>query len=139
MRRVGSPAADERIRATIDAGRRDADRIVAIAAGEANRIVAAAEAGARTRAAARIGHLRDLGREIADRQRRIDNGYAALIEAMAATSNRLVEVARSADFSNPPGRSALGRTVEVRLAQTLEISFRLESGDEAARGLSYAV
>lgn len=139
MRSVGSPAVDERIRATIDAGRRDANRIVAIAARDANRIVAVAEGADRAVAAARIEHLRALGREIEEQQQRIENGYATMIEAMAATSSRLVEAARNADFSSPPRQSTLGRTVEVRLAQTREISFRLESGGGAGRGLSFAV
>lgn len=139
MRSVGSPTADERIRAAIDTNRRDAERIVAIAAREADRIVAVAEATDRTLAAARIEHLRDLGREIEDRQRRIDNGYATMIEAMAATANRLVEAARNADFSCPPGRTAPGRTVEVKLAQTREITFRFEPGGGTAGGLSHAV
>jgi hypothetical protein len=133
------PPIGERIRATIDAGRDDADRIVAIAAREANRIVAVAEGADRAHAAARVERLRDLGREIEDQQRRIQNGYAAMVEAMATSSIRLVEAARNADFSTPPRPSALGRTVEIRLAQTREVSFRIESGGGADHGPSYAI
>jgi hypothetical protein len=133
------PAIGERIRATIDAGRDDADRIVAIASREANRIVAVAEGADRALAAGRVERLRDLGREIEDQQRRIQSGYAAMIEAMATSSMKLVEAARDADFSAPPRPSALGRTVEVRLAQTREISFRIESGGGTGRGPSFAV
>lgn len=133
------PPAGERIRATIDAGRDDADRIVAVAAREAGRIVALASGGERASASARLEHLRDLRVQIADQQRRIDRGYAALVETMAATSMRLAEVARNADFSALPQPSGLGRTVEVRLAQTREISFRVEPGGGAGHGPSYAV
>ena len=120
---VGSPTADERIEATIDTARRDGERIVAIAA----------------LAAARSEQLRDLGREIEARQRRIDDGYATMIEAMAATSNRLVEAARDADFSSPSGPAARGRTVEVKMAQTREITFRFDPAGDPAGGLSHAV
>lgn len=133
-----SPAG-ERIRATIDAARDDADRIVAIAAREANRIVAVAEGADRALATARVERLRALGREIEDQQRRIQSGYAAMVEAMAASTLRLVEAARDADFSSPAGPSPLGRTVEVRLAQTREITFRFEPGTGAGHGPSYAI
>ena len=136
---VGSPTADERIEATIDTARRDGERIVAIAAREAHRIVAVAEAAGRALAAARIEQLRDLGREIEARQRLIDDGYATMIEAMAATSNRLVEATRDADFSSPPGPAARGRTVEVKMAQTREITFRFDPAGDPAGGLSHAV
>jgi hypothetical protein len=134
---VESPG--ERISATIDAGRADADRIVAIAAREANRIVAVAEGADRALATARVERLRAIGREIEDQQRRIQSGYATMVEAMAASTVRLVEAARDADFSSPAGPSTLGRTVEVRLAQTREITFRLEPGNGAGHGPSYAV
>jgi hypothetical protein len=133
------PPAGEWIRATIDAGRSDADRIVAIAAREANRIVAVAEGSDRALAAARVERLRTLGREIEDQQRRIQSGYAAMVEAMAASTIKLVEAARDADFSSPPAPSTLDRTVEVRLAQTREITIRFEPGGGVGRGPSYAV
>lgn len=133
-----SPAG-ERIRATIDAGRGDADRIVAIAAREANRIVAVAEGADRALAAARVERLRALGREIEDQQRRIQSGYAAMVEAMAASTTRLVEAARDADFTSPAGTSPLGRTVEIRLAQTREIRLRFDPRAGAGHDPSYAV
>lgn len=133
-----SPAG-ERIRATIEAGRGDADRIVAIAAREANRIVAVAEGADRALATARVERLRALGREIEDQQRRIQSGYAAMVEAMAASTIRLVEATRDADFTTPAGPSTLGRTVEVRLAQTREITLRFDPRTGAAHGPSYAV
>ena len=84
-------------------------------------------------------HLRDLRAQIVDQQRRIDRGYASLVETMAATSMRLAEAARNADFSALPQPSGLGRTVEIRLAQTREISFRVEPAGGAGHGPSYAI
>ncbi|GIK78190.1 MAG: hypothetical protein KJ006_10105 [Thermoleophilia bacterium] len=133
------PPAGERIRATIDAARGDADRIVAIAAREANRIVAVAEGADRALATARVERLRALGREIEDQQQRIQSGYAGMVEAMAASTSRLVEAARDADFTSPTGPSTLGRTVEVRLAQTREITLRFDPRAGAGPGPSYAV
>ena len=51
-----------------------------------------------------------------------------MTEAMAATSMRLAEVARNADFSIPPWPSGISRTVEIKLAETREVTFRIESG-----------
>jgi hypothetical protein len=133
------PPIGERIRATIEAGRGDADRIVAVAAREAGRIVALASGADRADPASRIQQLRDLRLQIADQQRRIDSGYASLVEAMAESSMRLAAAARDADFSALPEPSGLGRTVEIRLAQTREISVRIESPGTAGHGPSYAV
>ncbi|HET6831311.1 MAG TPA: hypothetical protein VFH44_08190 [Solirubrobacterales bacterium] len=132
------PPIAERIRATIEAGRGDADRIVAVAAREAGRVVALGSAEP-AHDAKRIEHLRDLRLQIEDQQRRIESGYAGLIEAMAESSMRLAAAARDADFSALPEPSGLGRTVEVRLAQTREISFRIESPGAPGHGPSYAV
>lgn len=121
----------ERIRATINAGRVDADRIVAVAVHEAGRRIEDASEGDHALATARIERLRDLRRQIEDQDRRIRSRHAALIEAMARCSVRLAEATRGADYSNPPRPIGLGRTVEIRLAQTREIRFRIESEGEA--------
>lgn len=131
--------AGERIRATIGAGRDDADRIVAVAVRDAERRIGAVGQADRALAAARIEHLRDLRRQIEDQQRRVRSTYAAMAEAMAQSAIRLVEAARDADFSSPPRPSGLGRTVEVRLAQTREIRFRIGREDEAGHGSSRSV
>jgi hypothetical protein len=79
-------------------------------------------------AVGRVEMLRDLHRQIEDQQRRIEDGYATMLEAMATTAARLTAAARAADFSVPRQPSGLGRTLEVRLAQTREITFRVEPG-----------
>jgi hypothetical protein len=126
----------ERIGATIERGRADADRIVAVATREGERRIAAAVSTGGSLAGARIEVLQDLRRQIEDQQRRIEDGYATMLEAMATTAARLAAAARNADFSVPRRPSGLGRTVEVRLAQTREITFRIEPGPGGGHGPS---
>jgi hypothetical protein len=126
----------ERIQATIESGRADADRIVAVASREGERRIEAAAAANSSLASARVEALRDLRRQIEDQQQRIEDGYATMLEAMAMTATRLAAAARSADFSVSRRPSGLGRTVEVRLAQTREITFRIEPGREVGHGPS---
>ncbi len=52
-----------------------------------------------------------------------------MAEAMAVTSMRMAEIARDADFSIPPWPSGIRRTVEIKLAETREVTFRIETGD----------
>jgi hypothetical protein len=118
----------ERIEATIERGRADADRIVAVAAREGERRIEAAAGAGGDLANGRVELLRDLRRQIEDQQRRIEDGYVTMLEALATTAARLAAAARDADFSVPRRPSGLGRTVEVRLAQTREITFRIEPG-----------
>jgi len=127
----------ELIRATIEAGCEDADRIVAVAASEAGRQPAGD--GERALATDLVERMHDLRRQIEGQQRRIQSGYAELLEAMAMSSIRLAEAARNADFSTPPRPSGLGHTIEVRLAQTREVTVRFESGSGAGHGPSYSV
>ena len=127
----------ELIRATIEAGCEDADRIVAVAVSAAGRQPAGN--GGPAIATDLVEHLLDLRRQIEDQQRRIQSGYAELLEAMAMSSIRLAEAARNADFSSPPRPSGLGHTIEVRLAQTREVTVRLESGSGVGHGPSHSV
>ncbi len=76
-----------------------------------------------------IERLRDAHRDIVDQLEQIEHGYAALTEAMAVSARRLAAAAQEADFSPPPWPAGIGRTIEVRLAQTREVTFRL--GTEA--------
>ena len=48
-----------------------------------------------------------------------------LVETLAATSMRLVEIARDADFSPPPWPGGLDRIVELKLSETREVTLRL--------------
>jgi hypothetical protein len=61
----------------------------------------------------------------------IQNGYAALADALAASARKLAAAAAEADFSPPPWPEGIERTIEIKLSQTREISFRLgaEQGD----------
>lgn len=126
----------ERIHATIEGGRADGDRIVAVAAREGERRIAGAVSASSTLAVGRVELLQDLRRQIEDQQRRIEDGYVTMLEAMATTATRLAAAARDADFSVPRRPSGLGRTVEVRLAQTREITFRIEPGHGVGHGPS---
>ena len=73
----------------------------------------------------RLAQLRALRADLERDRSRLDTAYAELVEAMAAASERLLEGAREADFSPPPWPGGIGRTVEIRLSQTREITFRL--------------
>ena len=129
--------ASEQIRATLDAGRGEADRIVEVAERKAAELTALAGEADRALAAARIERLRDLQRQIQGQQHRIETAYAATAEAMAVAALRLTAAARDADFSSPPWPSGIGRTVEIRLAETREVTFRIETAggaDQPPRG-----
>ena len=126
----------ERIQATIEGGRADGDRIVAVAVREGERRIAGAVSASSSLAVGRVELLQDLRRQIEDQQRRIEDGYVTMLEAMATTATRLADAARDADFSVPRRPSGLGRTVEVRLAQTREITFRIEPGHGVGHGPS---
>lgn len=73
----------------------------------------------------RLAQLRALRADLERDRARLDAAYADLVEAMATASERLLEGARQADFSPPPWPAGIDRTVEIRLSQTREITFRL--------------
>jgi hypothetical protein len=74
-----------------------------------------------------LERLRDLGRQLGEQQRRLDVAFATMAEAMALSCLRLVESARVADFSPPPWPAGIRHTIEVKLAETREVTFRLHS------------
>lgn len=74
-----------------------------------------------------LERLRDLGRQLRDQQRRIDLAFATMAEAMALSSLRLAESARAADFSPPPWPAGIRHTLEVKLAETREVTFRFHA------------
>jgi hypothetical protein len=123
-------SATDTIRASLKSGHGDADRIL----GEARlRAAELSELAAQTDLAmldARLDRLVGLRSQIAGQQRRIEGAYAALAEAMAVSSMRLAEAARDADFGVPEWPAGIRRTVEVRLAETREVTFRFETGGE---------
>jgi hypothetical protein len=129
MRAVGM-AASEQIRATLQAARGDADRIVAAGERTADERTALAAETDRSLAAARIEQLRELQHQIQSRQHRVEDAYTTMAEALAVAALRLAAAAREADFSSPPWPSGIGRTVEIKLAETREVTFRIETGGE---------
>lgn len=122
----------EQIRASLDTGRSEADRILGDAEHRAAELSALAGEADQALTRARLERLADLRRQIASQQRRIETAYATMAEALAMTSMRLAEIARDADYSTPPWPSGIRRTVEIKLAQTREVTFRIET-DGAAR------
>jgi hypothetical protein len=121
-------AASEQIRATLQAARGDADRIVAAAERRASEGAALATDTDLSLTAARIEQLRELQRQIHGQQQRIEIAFATMTEALAVTALRLTTAAREADFSSPSWPSGIGRTVEIKLAETREVTLRIESG-----------
>ena len=125
----------EDIRASLVAKRDEADRILADAERKAGELATLAGDADRALATARINRLRELQRQIQAQQRQIESAYAALAEAMAMNALKLAEVAREADFSIPPWPEGIRRTVEIRLAETREVTFRIETeGAAVANG-----
>ncbi len=119
----------EEIRASLIAKRRQADRIRADAERRADELASLAGDADRALAAARINRLRDLQRQIQAQQQRMQSAYAELAEALARSAERLAAVARDADFSIPAWPEGIRRTVEIRLAETREVTFRIESAE----------
>ena len=127
-----SISVSEEMRASLVAERHDADRILADAKRRADELTALAADADRTLANARIEQLREIQRQIQAQQRRMEAAYAALAEAMAASAERLTQAARDTDFSIPPWPEGIRRTIEVRLAETREVTFRIEARGTAA-------
>jgi hypothetical protein len=118
----------EQIRASLVASRDEADHILVEAERKAAELSQLAGEADRALINARLERLTRLRRQIEGQEARIESAYVAMTEAMAATSMRLAEVARNADFSIPPWPSGIRRTVEIKLAETREVTFRIESG-----------
>jgi hypothetical protein len=123
-------AASEQIHATLQAARSEADRIAAAAERAADDRRVLADETDRSLAAARIEQLRELRRQIQSRQHRVEAAYTTMAEALAIAAVRLAAAAREADFSSPPWPSGIGRTVEIKLAETREVTFLIETGAE---------
>jgi len=123
-------SATERIRASLQAGRADADRVLAESQRRAAELTELAGDADRALLDARLDRLTGLRVQIEGQQQRIESAYASLAEAMAVSSMKLAEAARDADFSIPSWPSGIRRTVEVRLAETREVTFRFETGGD---------
>ena len=122
----------EQIRGSLDASRREADRILAEAEARTRELGARAAGVERNVATAQLARLGQLRAELDGGQQRIDAATVRLVETMAAASIRLVEAARDADFSIPPWPGGIGRTVEIKLSETREVTFRFAAGTGTA-------
>lgn len=115
----------DEIRGSLAASRRQADGILARAGEEAKRIEADAPAEARRRARARLDEIEQLRASIDHHAGAIESAYVAMVESMAATSARLLQLAREADFSSPEWPGGIPRTVELKLSETREMTVTL--------------
>jgi hypothetical protein len=123
---VPSPLS-EQIRASLVASRDEADRILVEAERKAAELTELAGDADRALMRARLQRLTQLRVQIEGQQARIESTRAAMTEAMAVASMRLAEIARNADFSIPPWPSGIRRTVEIKMAETREVTFRIET------------
>lgn len=124
------PTLAEQIHTALAASRWEADRVLDFGQRRARAAEADAEGEVEALTRARLAQLEGL-RDSIDRSRReIDHGYARLLEALAGASSRLVEIVREADFSSPQWQAGLGRTLELKLSETRELTVRLTPAAE---------
>lgn len=117
----------EQIRASLVASRDEADNLLLDAERKAAELSSLASEADHALMLARLERLSRLREQIEGQQVRMEAAYATMTEAMAVAAMRLAEVARDADFSIPPWPSGIRRTVEIRLAETREVTFRIET------------
>ena len=122
----------EQIRGSLSASRDEAERIIADAEERARAVNAGAAAMERAAVETQLARIAALRSELDRNRGRIDAGYARLAEAMATAAARLAEAAHNADFTAPPWPGGIGRTVEIRLAETREVTLRFTSGASAS-------
>lgn len=118
----------ERTSEALADGRRDSEWILRRAREHGERI----EADARTAVARlyrlRAGQLSELRDSLRESSREIEQGYALLAESLAVLSASLLAQAAGADYSAPPGRGEIDRTIELRLGQTDELRRQARAG-----------
>jgi hypothetical protein len=131
---------DDRIRDPIAASLDEADRIVAAAEERGRTLARRGPEADRSTLEDRLARMQELRLALVSGRSRMDTAYARLAETMAAVSERLALATREADFSPPPWPEGLGRTVEVKLSETREVTFRYggdSSGFERPREAAY--
>lgn len=127
------PTIAEQIRTALASSRWEAERIVEFGERRARDLEGNADPQAVARAWAGLVQVRELRDLIEHHSREIDAAYARMAEALAATSLRLVQISREADFANPAWPGGLGRTVELKLSETREVTVRFTTpGDHAS-------
>lgn len=112
----------DEIRGSLAASRRQADGILARASEDAKRLEADGELEARRQARTRLDEIEGLRASIDHHAGAIESAYVAMVESMAATSARLLQLAREADFSSPEWPGGIPHTVELKLSETREIT-----------------
>ena len=123
----------DEIRGSLAASRRQADGILARASEEAKALEAAGELEAQRRGRERLAEIEELRAAIDHHAGAIESAYVAMAESMAATSSRLLQIAREADFSPPEWPGGIARTVELKLSETREMTVTLRrDGDGGA-------
>lgn len=120
----------DEIRGSLAASRRQADGILARASEEAKVLEAAGEMEAQRRGRERLVEIEELQASIDRHAGAIESAYVTMVESIAATSSRLLQIAREADFSPPEWPGGLPRTVELKLSETRELTVTLRRGDD---------
>lgn len=118
------PTIVEQIRTALASSRWEAERIIEFGERRARELEASADPESVARAEAALAQVRELRDSIEHHARQIEAAYARMAEALAATSLRLVQISREADFTNPAWPGGLGRTVELKLSETREVTLR---------------
>ena len=131
------PRSPSRSAGSLNASRREADRLLAEAEARTRQMRRRAAGVERNVATSQLARLQQLRAEIDGDQERIDAAYVRLVETMAAASIRLVEAARDADFSIPPwpgGHRPHGRDQALRDARgDVPLCTRRAAGGPRAR------
>jgi hypothetical protein len=124
----------KQIRASLAASHEEGERILARTAAEVRAIDAEAQRTVRGLAEQRLRQIDELRAALLQHSREVELAYARMIEALAATSMRLVEITREADFGPPAWSGGLPRTVELKLRETREVTMRFSEGGEPGGG-----
>lgn len=115
----------DEIRGALAASRQEADGILARASEDAKALEAAGHVEIRRRARARLDEIEQLRASIDHHATAIESAYVGMVESMAATSARLLQIAREADFTPPEWPGGIPRTVELKLSETREMTVTL--------------
>lgn len=115
------PSPIGQIQQALDAGRADADEILADARHRASELTAGASELDRQLIEVRIAKTKALLAEITAGGEAIGTATVRMVELAAATSALLVDHARQADFSPPSWPDGIGSIVEIKLSQTRQV------------------
>ena len=129
-----APSLGEQARGSLNEACRRAERIIAEAEADAARTAGAGPGeAAQDRTGSSIARLERVRSELARTHARIDDAEVRLVESLADAAVQLLAAARTADFSPPPWPDDIGRTLELKLSETREATFRFAPGRSAAQ------